>query len=73
MTDFKILCCKPAFPSFVLFSTITKTDIITIKPVLEITCIKQFTALTLYSIDTHFDASMTEIFENIVGKGEIAT
>ena len=27
--------------------------------------------LTLYSIDTHFDASMTA-FENIVGKGEIA-
>ena len=29
--------------------------------------------LTLYSIDTHFDASTTAIFENIVGKGEIAT
>ena len=27
--------------------------------------------LTLYSIDTHFDASTTGIFEN-VGKGEIA-
>ena len=29
-------------------------------------------ALTLYSIDTHFDASTTDSFENIVGKGEIA-
>ena len=28
-------------------------------------------SLTLYSIDTHFDASAT-VFENIVGKGEIA-
>ena len=31
---------------------------------------RQRTFLTLYSIDTHFDASTT--FENIVGKGEIA-
>ena len=30
-----------------------------------------FHFLTLYSIDTHFDASTTA-FENIVGKGEIA-
>ena len=29
--------------------------------------------LTLYSIDTHFDASTTEIFEDIVGKGEFAS
>ena len=28
--------------------------------------------LTLYSIDTHFDTSTTDAFENIVGKGEIA-
>ena len=28
--------------------------------------------LTLYSIDTHFDASQQKAFENIVGKGEIA-
>ena len=28
--------------------------------------------LTLYSIDTNFDASTTGSFENIVGKGEIA-
>ena len=28
--------------------------------------------LTLYSIDTHFDASASIAFENIVGKGEIA-
>ena len=28
--------------------------------------------LTLYSIDTHFDASTTDDLENIVGKGEIA-
>ena len=28
--------------------------------------------LTLYSIDTHFDASTKEFFKNIVGKGEIA-
>ena len=27
--------------------------------------------LTLYSIDTHFD-TLTTVFENIVGKGEIA-
>ena len=30
------------------------------------------TGLTLYSIDTHFDTSTTEAFENIVGKEEIA-
>ena len=29
-------------------------------------------ALTVYSIDTHCDASTTDTFENIVGKGEIA-
>ena len=28
--------------------------------------------ITLYSIDTHFDASTTDSFENIVGKEEIA-
>ena len=28
--------------------------------------------LTFYSIDTHFDASTTEVFKNIAGKGEIA-
>ena len=28
--------------------------------------------LSLYSIDTHFDASTPTAFENIVGKGEIA-
>ena len=28
--------------------------------------------LTLYSIDTHFDASTTDSYENIVGKEEIA-
>ena len=28
--------------------------------------------LTLYSVDTRFDASATEAFENTVGKGEIA-
>ena len=28
--------------------------------------------INLYSIDTHFDASATEAFENIVGKGEFA-
>ena len=28
--------------------------------------------LTLYPIDTHFDALATTAFENIVGKGEIA-
>ena len=28
--------------------------------------------LTLYSINTHFDASTKSAFENIVGKGEIA-
>ena len=27
--------------------------------------------LTLYSIDTYFDASSADSFENIVGKGEI--
>ena len=31
-----------------------------------------FCLLTLYFIDTHFDASITTTFENIVGKGEIA-
>ena len=30
------------------------------------------TGLTLYSINTHFDASSIDSFENIVGKGEIA-
>ena len=29
-------------------------------------------SLTLYSINTHFDASTTDNFENIVGKEEIA-
>ena len=29
-------------------------------------------SLTLYSIDTHFNASTTDSFENIVGKEEIA-
>ena len=29
-------------------------------------------SLTLYSINTHFDASTTDRFENIVGKGDIA-
>ena len=28
--------------------------------------------LTLYSIDTHIDATTMTAFENIVGKGEIA-
>ena len=28
--------------------------------------------LTLYSIDTHYDASTTDNFENIMGKVEIA-
>ena len=31
-----------------------------------------FYRFTLYSIDTHFDTSTTDSFENIVGKGEIA-
>ena len=31
-----------------------------------------FIVLTLYSIDTYFDASRQTVFENIVGKGEIA-
>ena len=37
-------------------------------------CPKPFLSglLTLYSIDTHFDASTTDRFENIVGKEEIA-
>ena len=34
-------------------------------------CVCSTSLLTLYSIDTHFDASTTA-FENIVGKGEIA-
>ena len=29
--------------------------------------------LTLYSLDTHFDVSTLDSFENIVGKGEIAS
>ena len=30
-----------------------------------------FSILTFHSIDTHFDASTPDSFENIVGKGEI--
>ena len=35
-------------------------------------CMVHTNVLTLYSIDTHFNASTTDSFENIVGKEEIA-